>query len=112
MLEDWCQKKGCPRKPTHYVVLAVPAVGAAPTTPKCRMTIGLQLCRDHAESADVYDMLTVAGEKQVIEALRSYGCADPDFERATVEKRRIGDSNWNYYQQAVADNEARRKRMN
>lgn len=109
---DRCQKKNCKRKPTHYLVLAMPAKGDGPITPRARMTIGLQLCRDHAEEAEVFDVITVGGEEKVLAALRSYGCADPDFDRASIETRRIGDKNWNYYQQAMRDHETRKRRMN
>lgn len=95
-MTEKCQRNECERKPTHYVELAVPAEGDGPNVPKMRLTFALELCRDHAEACEPSHILALGGEDKIAAELgRMRHMAKPDFERAEVRARRIGDKQWN-----------------
>lgn len=96
-LQGQCQEKHCEKKPTHYLVLKVPPVGYSMKN-AIKGTVGLALCRDHAEAATPKDVLN-AGSGELMERItRALGLVLPDLARAELEVRRIGDDNWNLYQ--------------
>lgn len=92
-----CSKDGCERKATRYLELWIPAIGHPASRAMCLTSVlPYALCKDHAEDFDtafVTDEPTL--RRNARDMLRSLGRADPDFDRAEVKVRMIGDEVWN-----------------
>jgi hypothetical protein len=103
-LKPECALDGCARTPTHYCLLKVPAVGY-PDDRAVKLTMGVVLCRDHANEAVPADFLGDEGKRFLSAVLAAQRLAPPDFARASVEVRRIGDDNWREFiaQRAVTE---------
>jgi hypothetical protein len=64
-----------------------------------KVTVGLELCRDHAEEILPRQIVDYNGEDMIRETLRAMGLANPDFSRTEITVRRIGDPNWTAFKQ-------------
>ena len=90
-----CERKGCERAATHYPMLAAPAQDDGPLVPKMRLSVGLRLCRDHVNELTIETLLGLSGRQTVEQQMAHMRRAAPDFQRAKIEPRRIGDKHWN-----------------
>ncbi|QTH19622.1 hypothetical protein HRJ34_14690 [Rhizorhabdus wittichii] len=99
-LKPTCGRTGCDRAPTHYLVLKIPPHGGS-MAQALKAAVGVVLCRDHAEEATAVEILA-NGTDRIRDAVTATGKLAPDFERAEIEVRRVGDAFWNDVQARVA----------
>lgn len=103
-LQSTCARDGCERRPTHYLLIFIPAKGVWPV--KClKLTAGLALCRDHASEETAESFITDAIRDCVNSLTGQYRLAQPDFESAWLEVRRLGDANWEAFMAGQAAGE-------
>lgn len=94
-----CGRIGCDREATHYPCLVVPAIGFPATPENClQAVIGLVTCREHAGEQELATNMPEESQARIRMALVSIGKVAPDFKRARIEPRRIGDKQWREFQ--------------
>lgn len=94
-----CAVNGCDRLPTHYPLLTVPPHGFG-SAQAVSGVMGLALCRDHAHAVTVDDLRKHGGDALRDRMVRAMGLGLPDWTRATIEVRRMGDKQWLAYHAA------------
>lgn len=90
-----CEFKGCDRTATHALRLIVPAAGWPEAIHRpLSIIIGLKLCREHADAADVKQFMDDELRATIRNHLAAGRKEAPDFERARSEPVRLEDSDY------------------
>lgn len=90
-----CVQAGCERAATNYLRIKVPPYGY-PVARGVALSLGLELCREHAAETKASDLLGVDLKQKLREITRIISRSDVplDFTRAKIEVRSIGDAEW------------------
>jgi len=85
-----CDRTGCERRATHYLLFKVPPLGR-PMIDAKKWIVRLSLCMDHAKGATIAEVIDSELADQARAAFQS---PPADLARAALEARRLGDKVW------------------
>ena len=102
----YCSNPGCRQRAVRYLEIAVPPTGR-PMSEAVKATLGLTLCRRCADKERVETFLTDQ-TRALIAGMVAKSPIPPDFNRARLNVRVIGDPDWERAAAIAAEGRARR----